>query len=380
MTASSAKICSLDELEIELPDDIRSFLRYQYQHQQGQHDGTTHDKTLSLIVAAMKRPPASTVCRINRILTTREEVEVALEDVLKPYPHLHVLKHNVFDDVLCILPRISRDGQKMNYNAKVSVPVPAISEVNNNPLFSGWPSRKEKGWPMTHRVVLCDRFCGEAVLRGSDIFVRGILAADANIQAGETVAVYADIRGPNETAVSRGLLLDRYLVGRCVFLGLGTSACSRNEFFRSSHGVGIVMSKNPSQRVGPCLPPLSGILQDKMMLQNLPSILVAHALDPQPNDTILDMCAAPGGKSAHLASLVKNQATIVSCDKSRKKVLASKELFSRLGATCITPLVLDATKCVHDDNSVVVSDDNKGPRRTSIQQVRLITGQEASKL
>jgi 16S rRNA C967 or C1407 C5-methylase (RsmB/RsmF family) len=48
-----------------------------------------------------------------------------------------------------------------------------------------------------------------------------------------------------------------------------------------------------------------------MMLQNLPSILVAHALNPQPRDIILDMCAAPGGKTAHLASLVDNQATIV---------------------------------------------------------------------
>ena len=107
------------------------------------------------------------------------------------------------------------------------------------------------------------------------------------------------------------------------------------------------------------LPPLSGVLTDKMMLQNLPSVLVGHTLDPQPKDTILDMCAAPGGKSAHLASLVKNKATIVSCDKSRKKVLATKELFSRLGASCITPLVLDATKCV--DSSLAVP----------IQQVRL---------
>mmetsp|Transcript_46422 Transcript_46422/g.133692 ORF Transcript_46422/g.133692 Transcript_46422/m.133692 type:complete len:234 (-) Transcript_46422:94-795(-) len=61
------------------------------------------------------------------------------------------------------------------------------------------------------------------------------------------------------------------------------------------------------------------------------------------------MCAAPGGKSAHLASLVRNQATIISCDKSRKKVLAARELFIKFGATCITPLALDATKCVDPD-------------------------------
>ena len=36
-------------------------------------------------------------------------------------------------------------------------------------------------------------------------------------------------------------------------------------------------------------------LHDKFFLQNLPSIVTGHVLDPQPGDTVLDMCAAPGG-------------------------------------------------------------------------------------
>jgi hypothetical protein len=198
---------------------------------------------------------------------------------------------------------------------------------------------------MTHRVVVCDRFCGEAVLRGSDIFVRGILSADSGIQKGQTVAVYADIRDSNTHPIRRGLVLDNY-TGKCVFLGLGKMDCSRSDIFRSTLGVAVYMSQNPSERAGPCLPPLSGILQDKMMLQNLPSIVVGHALNPKPNEIILDMCSAPGGKSSHLASLVRNQATIVSCDKGRKKMVAARELFKRLGATCIVPLALDSTDCV----------------------------------
>lgn len=219
-------------------------------------------------------------------------------------------------------------------------------EEEHKNLFPNDPLRQEKGWPMSHRVVLCDRFCGEAVLRGSDIFERGILAADAGIQRGDVVAVYADIRNPNELAVSHGLLLDYYHQGRCIYLGLGKTMYSRSELFRMTQGVAILMSQDPQNRVGPCMPPLSRVLQDKMMLQNLPSILVGHTLQPQPNDVILDMCAAPGGKSAHLASLVRNQATILACDKSRKKILAAMELFQTLGATCITPLALDTTKCL----------------------------------
>lgn len=41
-------------------------------------------------------------------------------------------------------------------------------------------------------------------------------------------------------------------------------------------------------------PSLSGVLPDLLFLQNLPSVVVGHVLDPQPGEIILDMCAAPG--------------------------------------------------------------------------------------
>jgi len=134
-----------------------------------------------------------------------------------------------------------------------------------------------------------------------------------------------------------------------VYLGLGRAELDRNEMFSRNHGVAIAMSLDAGDRAGPPLPPLHGVLPGKMMLQNLPSVLVGHALDPKPNDVILDMCSAPGGKTSHLASLVRNKATIVACDKRAKKVVAEKELFRRMGASCITPLVLDATSCCFEE-------------------------------
>ena len=41
-------------------------------------------------------------------------------------------------------------------------------------------------------------------------------------------------------------------------------------------------------------PSLGGVLPQLLFLQNLPSVVVGHVLDPQPGDVILDMCAAPG--------------------------------------------------------------------------------------
>jgi len=45
-------------------------------------------------------------------------------------------------------------------------------------------------------------------------------------------------------------------------------------------------------------------------IQNASSFLPVLALDPQPGDAILDMCAAPGGKSSHIAALTGNKARL----------------------------------------------------------------------
>lgn len=44
-----------------------------------------------------------------------------------------------------------------------------------------------------------------------------------------------------------------------------------------------------------------------VLLQNLPSIACGWVVDAQPNEYILDMCAAPGNKTTHLAEMSDNQ-------------------------------------------------------------------------
>ena len=68
-----------------------------------------------------------------------------------------------------------------------NAPPPPIADASH--AFSSWENRRKKGWPMNHRAVIVDRFCGEAVLRGAHVFVKGILGADAGIQEGEEIAV-----------------------------------------------------------------------------------------------------------------------------------------------------------------------------------------------
>lgn len=44
-----------------------------------------------------------------------------------------------------------------------------------------------------------------------------------------------------------------------------------------------------------------------ILLQNLPSIICSRILDPKPDEIILDMCAAPGNKTTHIAALKNNK-------------------------------------------------------------------------
>lgn len=58
------------------------------------------------------------------------------------------------------------------------------------------------------------------------------------------------------------------------------------------------------------LPPLQQ-LPDTLLMQNFPSLITSHVLSPQPGETILDCCAAPGNKWSHLAMLMEDKGLVV---------------------------------------------------------------------
>ena len=77
-------------------------------------------------------------------------------------------------------------------------------------------------------------------------------------------------------------------------------------------------------------------------VQDLGSILVASFLNPRENSSLLDLCAAPGGKTTHLAEIMKNTGEIIACDKSQGKIKLIQENAKRLGVNNIETRVNDA--------------------------------------
>lgn len=83
-------------------------------------------------------------------------------------------------------------------------------------------------------------------------------------------------------------------------------------------------------------------------VQDESSMLVAHVVDPQPGDLVLDVCSAPGGKATHMAALMENRGRIVACDIYEHKLQRVMENASRLGINIIDPLLRDAREIQHD--------------------------------
>lgn len=77
-------------------------------------------------------------------------------------------------------------------------------------------------------------------------------------------------------------------------------------------------------------------------VQDESSMLVARALGPSENDTVLDSCAAPGGKSTHLAERMHNTGKVISLDLHKHKVKLIDEQAKRLGLLNIETGILDS--------------------------------------
>lgn len=69
------------------------------------------------------------------------------------------------------------------------------------------------------------------------------------------------------------------------------------------------------------------------ILQGASSFLPVMALEPKINERILDMCAAPGGKSSHIAALMRNTGVLFSNDVNKDRIKAVIGNFHRLGIT-----------------------------------------------
>ena len=76
-------------------------------------------------------------------------------------------------------------------------------------------------------------------------------------------------------------------------------------------------------------------------IQELASMLPAFALDPRPEEKVLDLCAAPGSKTTQMAELMENRGELLAVDISESRLEILKTLLDRHAVTMVKPLLED---------------------------------------
>jgi 16S rRNA (cytosine967-C5)-methyltransferase len=64
-------------------------------------------------------------------------------------------------------------------------------------------------------------------------------------------------------------------------------------------------------------------------------MLVAHVLTPSPGQKVLDLCAAPGAKTTHLAALMRDRGRVVAVERNPQRARALEDTCRRLEARCV---------------------------------------------
>jgi 16S rRNA (cytosine967-C5)-methyltransferase len=93
----------------------------------------------------------------------------------------------------------------------------------------------------------------------------------------------------------------------------------------------------------------SGLFQGKSFtsgefyVQDPSTLTAVDVLDPQPGESVLDMCAAPGGKTTYLAQKMQNRGRIIAADLSSSRLALVGENCRRLGVTIVATLACEGT-------------------------------------
>ena len=124
---------------------------------------------------------------------------------------------------------------------------------------------------------------------------------------------------------------------KCTDLTIEDAELEKNplyEFARTASGFDIASSKEYNE--------------GKFIVQDAAAMMASLALAPRENETCMDVCAAPGGKTTHMAELMKNKGKITAFDIHPHKVEIIKKNAERMGIGIIDAICADASVFNHD--------------------------------
>jgi 16S rRNA C967 or C1407 C5-methylase (RsmB/RsmF family) len=150
--------------------------------------------------------------------------------------------------------------------------------------------------------------------------------------AAESVMMGSKLYGPGV------LRTDSYQIGSRAYItdihnnvvGSGVAVMPPKKTDRVTKGMAVNTEKSIYRL--PALREIRLYAAGKVREQSLPAMITSRELDPKPGETVVDMCAAPGGKSLHMAQLMGGEGRILAFDHSEKRLEALRRDVEALGA------------------------------------------------
>lgn len=94
-----------------------------------------------------------------------------------------------------------------------------------------------------------------------------------------------------------------------------------------------------------------------LIVQDKASCLAAYLLNPEPNSTVLDMCAAPGMKTSHLAAIMQNTGKLYAVDRSKDRFNIMQNMLEKYSVKNVETFNMDAlTFPYYDDVKYILLD------------------------
>ena len=170
--------------------------------------------------------------------------------------------------------------------------------------------------PVHKERIVVDKFAGESLMQGSDLFAPGVRKV-GKVKIGDNVTI-TDKRGE--------------------ILASGIAKQTANDMLQFRKGLAVKVTDSIYKVMS--IRESEVFKKGYMFDQSLPSIVVSRVLDPKPDELILDMCAAPGGKTTHIAQLMQNKGKIVAVDRSLPRLRHLESHIQRLGISKSTVEIL----------------------------------------
>lgn len=106
---------------------------------------------------------------------------------------------------------------------------------------------------------------------------------------------------------------------------------------------GIMPNDCIDLRHGAKIPDMPGFSAGSFMVQDASTLAPVLLLNPQSGETILDACAAPGGKTIHISDCMASEGKIIAMDVDNRRLAAVKDNITRTGVTNVETLRGNAT-------------------------------------